>query len=117
MKNLILDYWQERQKPSWYNEPLKYQVSIDAVVNYNNNSHKPDPKTRQRRCDLHNALGLLGMVRKNNADPYQVGPVESLRSYMLSYRQEDGRRRYYKRWASKLTQQGVPFQFEKDMRK
>jgi hypothetical protein len=117
MKTLILDYWQERQKPSWYEESLKYQVSIDAVINYNNNPSKLASKTRQRRCYLHNALGLLRMVRKNNAYLYQVEPVESLRSYMLSYRQEDGRKRYYKRWASKLTQQGVPFQFEKEMRK
>ena len=100
LRKIDLDYWQQRQIPSWGDglQENSVRVTIDAIVN--KNGHEVRGKLDN---DLHNAVHLLRLVRKNGVhDFHNTGKTYSLVGYMERYEQKDGRRKLYKRWVRKF---------------
>ena len=94
IKEVDVRYWQQRQLPSWASTKFKVlSINIDRIVN-EQGPLKPGHLLNPDR-DLHNALGLLHLVRKNYGS-------SSLAEYMRGYKQRDGRDKWYRRWARKI---------------
>ena len=93
-------FWQSRQVPSWAKGVLTIiPVTLDSAIN----EHvltlvKPN---RNKEMNQHNSIGLLKLVRKNQAYDRKYGRPDTLLAYIHNYNQQDGRLPIYRRWERK----------------
>ena len=108
-------YWQSRQVPSWAKGVLTADaISIDRAVN----DHVPlilsdslPRLDRNKQMAQYNAIGLLKLVRKNQAYDRKCGRPDTLLNYMHTYETQDGRYPIYKRWVRKYAIQMIASHF------